>query len=194
MGPHLSWEARAMGHPVSTVLLLTAILVLEPACGRDTRSPADRQLSARTEAAFGISLPCSLRWCGSYLDGGSVGGVLVDAKGDSLQWAWYSGARTMPPMPESIRHDRMRSEAWVDSIMNSVPLLAYVGAKHFRATGARPLAVGSARESLFIHLLWNAIGADSVFKDSVQSHEKRPRAANVARMLQRQRAGEPVFP
>jgi hypothetical protein len=156
--------------------------------GCDSRSLAERQLSVRTEAVFGISVPCSLGWCESYLDGGSVGGVLIDAKGDSLQWAWDGAGRSAPGSWEAFHRDRVGFEAWVDSALNSAPRLAHIGGKHFRAPGVQALEVGSTRESLFVQLLWVAVGADSVFRDTVWSSHKRPRAARVARILEKQRA------
>ena len=178
------------------VLGLGVFLVFVTACERDPRSIARRQLSARLESTFGISLPCSLRWCDSYLDGGSVGGLVVDRKGDSLQWAWSPlvpgpglGRRSREA---SIPRDRLN--AWADSILLATPHPVYVGATYYRAAGAKPLPIAGPAESLFIQLLWQAVGADSVFRDGSLSRRKRPLAASVARCLQRQRAGEMVMP
>lgn len=169
---------------------LVAILLLTTTCTRDPRSVADRQLAIRVKTTFGISLPCSLAWCARYLDGGSVGGVFVGAERDTLKWSWDGAMREMPDVPGSIRHDPNRLNAWADSVVEAVPRLAYFGASHFRAPGARPLTVGSSSESLFIQLLWSAIGADSVFIPPPGKRDKNPMAASVARALQRQRAGE----
>jgi len=102
--------------------------------------------------------------------------------------------RRMPEPPSSVRHDRDRLNAWADSVVQFTPRLAYIGATHYRAHGAMPLAVGSSSESLFIQLLWVAIGSDSVFIPPPGKHDKRPMAASVARLLQRQRAGLPLMP
>ena len=47
--------------------------------------------------------------------------------------------------------------------------------------------------ALLIQLLWYVVGADSEFIDAEMAHHKRPRAASVARALQRQRAGLPAL-
>ena len=81
-------HAHGPGVTLGVALCFGVILAFLPACERDTFSTAERELSARLESTFGISLPCSLSWCDSYMDGGTVGGLLIDAKGDSLKWAW----------------------------------------------------------------------------------------------------------
>jgi hypothetical protein len=73
------------------------------------------------------------------------------------------------------------------------PRLAYVGAAYFRDSTARPLAVGSQEESLFIDLIWASIGADTVFDHPFRKPQPGPQAANVARILERQRAGIPLL-
>jgi hypothetical protein len=176
------------------VVGLGVLLAFVTACERGPRSIAERHLATRIKSTFGISLPCSLRWCDSYLDGGSVGGVVVDRKGDSLQWA---SSPLMPGLGSRSRAAgiaRDRLNAWVDSILLATPFPVYVGVTYYRAAGAKPLPIGGSAESLFIQLLWQAVGADSVFKDASRSHRKRPLAASVARCLQRQRAGEMIMP
>ena len=177
------------------VLVIGALVTLLSACGRPL-SPDEGRLSARLQATFGISLPCSLGWCQSYLDGGTVGGLIVDEKGDSLKWAF--GRRRRPiEIPESIKHDRFRVDAFLDSIHKNPPTFAYVGADHWTRPGGRPLPVGSAAESLFIKVLWYVAGADTVVPGRVYAHRDRSgqrfRASNVARALQRQRAGLPTL-
>jgi len=176
-----------------TELFLLLVLALLPACERDELSTADRRLSVRLESTFGISLPCSLGWCQPYLDGGTVGGLIVAASGDSLKWAW---GRRSPEMrtPKSIEHDQTRMDAWVDSLLKSPPTFAYVGVDHWSRPGGRPLPVGSSAESLFIQLLWYVAGVDTVMPSRVYVEPDRSgqrfRASNVARALQRQRAGK----
>ena len=174
------------------------MLLLAPiplGCNRDGRSVAERQFATRVQATLGISLPCSLAWCGPYLDGGSFGGVLVGANGDSLPWAYGHRMIPFPAIPSAIRHDEARVDAWSDSIVQSVPRLSYIGAKHYQEPGARALAVGSSAESLFIQVLWKAADGDTVGtplpgeQPSPGRQAKRLIAANIARALERQRAG-----
>jgi len=180
----------------SLVTFLTLLLASIPlACNYNGRTVAERQFAARVQSTLGISLPCTLAWCSPYLDGGSFGGVLVGAKGDSLPWAYGHGMIPPPATPSSIRHDRARVDAWEDSIVQSAPRLAYVGAKHYRESGAMPLAIGSPAESLFIRVLWKAADGDTVGtplpgeQPSPGRQAKRLIAANIARSLERQRAG-----
>jgi hypothetical protein len=178
---------------VSGLLLVVAIgalVTFVSACARPL-SLDERRLSARLQASFGISLPCSLSWCDSHLDGGTVGGLIVGAEGDSLKWAF--GRRERPiEIPESIKHDKVRVEAWMDSLHKNPPTFAYVGADHWSRPRGRLLPVGSSAESLFIQL-WYVAGADTVVPGRVyvapDRSGQRFRASNVARALQRQRAG-----
>lgn len=169
-------------------LCLGAILSITAACTRDPREAADRQSTTRINPALRLSMPCSLVWCGSYFDRGSQGGVLVGSAGDTLLWAWAGGIN-VPTPPASVRHDRARFDSWADSMVRANPMPVYIGAKHYREPGATPLAVGSPDESLFIRILWSAIGADSV---PHSYWRPGPPAASIARALQRQRAGEPA--
>lgn len=171
-----------------------ALLVLLNACAQDSRRESHRLFVARVKSTFGITPPYSLIWCDSYLDGGSVGGVLIGGARDTLEWACGPGSRRIPPTPESIRHDSARQDAWVDSVLRSVPSRVYIGVKYYREPAGRPLAVGSPAESLFIQLLWAAVGPDTVFNYSSHKLQPGPLAANIARALQRQRAGLTFLP
>jgi hypothetical protein len=95
-------------------------------------------------------------------------------------------------IPAAIEGDSARIEAWEDSTSRNPPSLAYVGADHFLKPGARPLPVRSKAESLFIQLLWYVAGPDTVLTRD-QTSPKRFLASNVARALERQRAGLPPF-
>lgn len=152
------------------------------------QSDADRQLSTRLKSTFGISLPCSLRWCDSYMDGGSVGGIVVDRRGDSLQWAWSPLVPGLGRRAQEASVPRDRLNAWVDSVLLATPFPVYVGVTYYRNPGGRPLPIEGSAESLFIQLLWHVVGADSELTE--EPDHKRPLAASVARALQRQRAGK----
>ena len=168
------------------VLFLVALTLLS-ACGHTTRNSEDIRLSTRLTSTFGISLPCSLVWCGGYLDGGSTGGLIVDTKADSLKFAWGRRVHSLS-VPKMIMHDSVRVRAWEDSVLKSPPTLAYVGADHILKPEARPLTVGSSSESLFIQLLWYVAGSDTTLVRG-RGTQKRFIASNVARALQRQRLG-----
>lgn len=171
---------------------LVATLLIAAACTRDPRSAVDRRSATPINPALRISMPCSLVWCGSYFDRGSQGGVLVGSAGDTLLWAWAGGIN-LPTPPASVRHDRARFDSWADSMVRANPMPVYIGAKHYREPGAVPLAIGSPDESLFIRILWSAIGADSVPTPTrIAKQRYGPRAAGVARALQKQRAGLPA--
>jgi len=179
-----------MPRTVALCICISAILSIAAACTRDPRTVADRQFATRVKTTFGISLPCSLRSCGSYLDGGSVGGFVVDRRGDSLLWAWSPLVPGLPGLGRLSREasvPRDRLNAWTDSVLLATPFPAYIGVTHYRNAGGKPLPIGGSAESLFIQLLWYVVGADSEFTSGFQ---KKPLAASVARALQRQRAGK----
>jgi hypothetical protein len=190
-------SATHVWHHLAVCLVVAALLLLLAGCAHDSRRSADRLFAARIKSTFELSLPCSLLWCDSYLDGGSVGGVIVDARKDTLMWAWRGLAGMhipAPPVPNSAPNYRPRLLAWKDSLLRSIPCPAFIGAKHYREPGARPLAVGSPQESLFIQLFGSAIGADTVFDYSLHKRQKGPMAAGVLRALRRQRSGLSAIP
>ena len=176
-----------MRRTVAFCICIGVSLSIAAGCSRDPRAVADRQFATRIKSTFGMSVPCSLAWCGGYLDG-STGGVLVGTARHTLLWSWG-----LPPSAASVRRDGTHSNSWVDSVVRATPIPVYIGAAHYRAAGAKPLAVGSSSESLFIQLLWMAVAADSVFIPPPGEHDKRPMAASIARAPQRQRAGLPAL-
>ncbi|HEX3112667.1 MAG TPA: hypothetical protein VHU20_05330, partial [Candidatus Eisenbacteria bacterium] len=78
--------------------------------------------------------------------------------------------------------------AWSDSIAQSIRRRGYVGASQVTDPAARPLAIGSSAESLFIQVLWTAVMRDSVAMKTQGPRGKGLVAASVARMLETQRA------
>jgi hypothetical protein len=178
--------------------ILAIILALLPGCERHSLSIADRQLSKRIKRTFGVSLPCSLSRAGMWMHG-PIGGLVIDAKGESLKWAWGRPGHGVG-VPRRTRGERMRGDwarvkAHLDSALRNPPTLAYVGAEDFRAPDARPLSVGSSAESLLIQLLWYVVGADTIYTAPLEPGvSKRLYAARAARGLERQRAGKTPFP
>ena len=175
-------------------MALGVVVALVASCERPLTA-AERLLSIRLKSTFGISLPCSLGWCGSYMDGGTTGGLIVGRE-DSLKFA-MGRLRRPGKIPKSIRYDSVRVRAWEDSFLRYPPTLAYVGVDHWSDPGGRPLLVGSPEESLLIRLLWYVAGADSVPQGRVDEEPDRSgqrfRASNVARALERQRSGLAPF-
>jgi len=170
---------------VALVVCLAMLIVCAVGCGRSPR--AEDGLASRVKSEFGLSLPCSLAWVETAPDGSSMNGVLVGAHGDSLPWAW-GGAMTWPVPPEAITHDPGAMTVWSDSIAQSIRRRGYVGARQVTDPAARPLAIGSPAESVFIQVLWTAVMRDSV---AMKTHGPRGKglvAASVARMLETQRA------
>jgi hypothetical protein len=95
---------------------------------------------------------------------------------------------TWPVPPEAITHDPGAMTAWSDSIAQSIRRRGYVGASQVTDPAARPLAIGSSAESLFIQVLWTAVMRDSVAMKTQGPRGKGLVAASVARMLETQRA------
>lgn len=127
-------------------LLLLASL-LATACGREPAElrpapPADGELavapadSADVHRAVQESLhlapPLTVAWMGKFDDGGSIGGVLRDANGQRLEFAW-DGARRLP-----------------SAANYNAPRPASLGNRRFGAAGSRPLEVGGAEERALI--------------------------------------------
>lgn len=170
------------------VLGLATLTFGASACARDPHELAQREFASKVKSTFGLALPCSLAWCEAYPGEWSVGGALAGVRGDSLQWAWGPGATQLPLPPESITQDPGAMTAWADSVTKSIRRHAFIGVKHFSDPGAKPLAIGSPEESLFVHVLWAAVMRDSV---SMKTHGPRGKglmAAYVARTLEEQRA------
>lgn len=174
-------ESRSDIAPLPVVLATLLLCVV----GCSPRRVED-VFASRVKAELGLSPPCSLGWAESYPDLGS-GGVLIDARGDSLPWAWGPGATPMPLPPDALTHDPRAMTAWSDSVLQSFRRHAFIGAKHVDDPGATPLAIGSPAESLFIQVLWTAVQRDSVSMKIHGPQGKGLVAASVVRMLEEQR-------
>jgi hypothetical protein len=189
--------------PYARTVCLGALLALGIACARSEQAVTRQRLAVRAKSMFGISFPCSVR-CSGPGGRAPIFGLLIGAHKDTLTWTWdaVEGRDLQPPPPG------MKRTAWVESVLAYPPHLVHVGPH------GTPLPFKSPAESVFIDLLWSAIGSDSVFlppdedkvavlmlrdrgttKDRALEYLYRlhsgPYAASVARMLERQRRGLP---
>jgi len=179
------------------------LIVLQCSCARHEQAVAQRQLAERARSTLGISIPCTV----SCDDNGRglTEGALVGAHKDTLRWSWDGlEGRRQVPKPHDGESDA-RYQARVDSFLAYPPHLVHVN--------GRALPLNSPAESVFIAVLWSAIGKDTVWQplnhDSLVLEGMRyqlgrpttgylsrlnngPRAARVARALQRQQRGMPA--
>lgn len=162
------------------------LLLIALGCERSPR--AEDLLASRVKSEWGLSLPCSLSWAETAIDGSSMRGAIVGARGDSLPWAWGSTANPWPVPPGEITRDPSAMTAWSDSVAQAIRRHAFVGASRIDDPGAHALAIGSSAESLFIQVLWTAVMRDSVAMKTQGPRGKGLVAAAVARMLETQRA------
>ena len=165
---------------------------------------AQRQFAERVKSALGISLPCTVR-CDDN-GRGLTDGALIGANKDTLRWSWDGlEGRQRVPTPR-VGEGKARYHARVDSFLGYPPHPVHVN--------GRVLALNSPAESVFIEALWSAIGKDTIWQplnhDSLVLEGMRyqlgrpttgylsrlnngPRAARVARALQRQQRGMPAL-
>jgi hypothetical protein len=207
MNRHGRGIAGRRGYVLWATLCLGVLLALGISCARDERAVARQQLAARVKSTFGISFPCSVR-CARTLGNRDLG-LLIGAHRDTLTWTWDAiEGRRIPPRPPNM--SGAQYNALAESILGYPAHLVHVGPH------GTPLPLNSPAESVFIEVLWSAIGSDSVFvpedkdkiavlrsrewgttKHLVQDYIYRlnsgPRAASVARALERQRRGLPAF-
>lgn len=122
----------------ATLPLLIACVVLAggtPADdGEKSRARAGKVASVRK--LLGLEYPYSIERLDMYLDGGSYGGVIRDARGNQLLFAW-DGREPIPPHgppPEG-------------------PRLSYLGAAYPARPEAKPLGVGTPREQALVFVL-----------------------------------------
>ena len=136
---------------------LAILLAVLAGCGSkgvpDPDSDHPHGYAQATEAALGVTPPCSLVWCDDMLHEG-VAGVLVGSERDTLRFVLPSplianGPTTkLPQRPSSTEIDALR--AYADSIRLGVLLPVRIGSLDGRKGDGRPLAIGSPEESLLI--------------------------------------------
>jgi len=165
---------------------------------------AQRQLDDRAKSTLGISIPCIVR-CDDN-GRGLTEGALIGAHKDTLRWTW-DGIEGRLGIPKARSGEgAVAYQARVDSFLAYPPHLVHVR--------GRALPLNSPAESVFIEVLWSAIGKDTVWQtashDSLVLEGMRyqlgrpttgylsrlnngPRAARVARALQRQQRGMPAL-
>lgn len=104
----------------------------------------------RATPVLGVTPPCSLAWC---LDNGHAGvaGLIVGSNSDTLRFVVPSPltgvlSTKFPPGPKGER-------AWLSSLEQGYFLPVRVGSVDGRKGDGRPLAIGSAEESLLIAMI-----------------------------------------
>ena len=155
--------------------VLAIVLMLASAC----ISCAGSGPSSVRRSALGITPPCSLRSCGMYKDGGSIGGVLVGNRGEVLKFLlprklWIGGRS----------RDRAGYRAW-----EAAPRPVYIGSDRPGDPVAKPLEVGSRVERAFIDMLREAAARDTSTADP-----RRPAARlalSVVHVLETNKPGLP---
>ena len=119
-------------------------------CHRDDHEVS--AISLRIERRLGLKLPCEIHSAQEYDDGGSIGGTILDATGQQLQFWWDGGMRLRP---EDVSH--LGDRFGTTDPVTSGPRLVYLGAHHREDRQARALLVGSAEESAFVDVLRLAV-------------------------------------
>lgn len=145
---------------------IACILCAAVAMGSARLEPAEVDVR---DPVLGIAPPYRLSWCGSQWDGGSIGGMLVGADGDSVGFCWDGRIRGY------------QREA--PSRLGAPPQLLRLHATYPADPSAVPLPAGSAAESTLVAALQLAIDGvltraeqDSfyrVYRDPARSREER---------------------
>lgn len=165
-------------------VLLVAMLILSSCAGRSQKSeaPVDR----RIREVLGISMPCSLKRVEMHPDGGSLGGLLAGAEGESLLFAHDWRVRPMPAPPDHLETGGPGFHAWAESVAQARPRLVTIGTDYPARPGAKPLLVGSEAESLFL------VAVRSALTDETLPALSLSRAAGMLAFLEHQRNPSPT--
>src|SRR5262249_56816159 len=176
-------------------LITVTLIIFQCSCARRQQTMAQRQLAERAKSTLGISIPCTVR-CDDN-GRGLTEGALIGAHKDTLLWSWDDSDGRQQIPRRRVGEEGPRYQARVDSFLGYPPKLVHVN--------GRALPLNSPAESVFIEILWSAIGKDTVWKpsdhDSVVLEGMRyelgrpttgylsrlnngPRAARAARALQ----------
>jgi hypothetical protein len=133
---------------VSAISAASFGLVL--ACGGEPRQGPDglSMEVQRIETLLELQWPYEILRIGSYLDGGSIGGALGDARSRQLLFSWDGGMRFRS---EDVA--RMGTRHGRSAPVDSGPRLAYLGTDYPNKTGSRPVLVNSPEESALVDVL-----------------------------------------
>ena len=125
----------------------------------------------RIEKHLGLRAPYRIVQLGMYVDGGSIGGTIADARGKQVLFAWDGRERV-----GLLNGDR--------PYLDSDPRLAYIGALYPGKGGSRPLAVGSPEESALVDVLRLAVitGQDSLPPSWIDSAKRVATFLSVQRL------------
>jgi hypothetical protein len=189
--------------------IVLVLIFLQCSCAQDPRVVERRHFAARVKSLLGISFPCTVQ-CPDN-GGGVVDGIFIGTSRDTMFWSWDPGTRLRTPQRLPGEDDR-RYEARVDSFQKyHLPYLVHVGGE--------ALPLNSPAESVFIQVLRFTAGVDTVrhemgpnqdslalnrmhmdlgrpdnhYLERYELLNSRPRAAALARMLQRQQRGLTAF-
>ena len=138
---------------LASLARLTSMAVLVSlGCGNGTSTVESVQYdpAAADSLLARLSRPCELVYCSMFLDGGSIGGTLVGASGDSLEFC----------------HDRRMRELRQDHPLRHLPREVFIGAGYVTDSGSIALAPASPQESTLVVLLQEAI--DSILPPAEQ--------------------------
>jgi hypothetical protein len=128
---------------ITGAIFLVILSVLVIGLRWDSRSKSEI-VDLDLEEKLWISAPCKVEKIGSYLDGGSIGGILKDAQGRKVGFFWDGAMRNDSPENPYRNH----------------PRLAYLGSDHPVREGANPIPLGSKGESEFIHILSDWVSSE----------------------------------
>jgi hypothetical protein len=147
----------------------------------------DPVLAARAQSLLGVSLPCTLITAVTYLDGGVAGGSLGGAKGEVLKFA-FGSTLNPPAAPMDTSFYPATGELVVDTLSTTKQYQAFVGADYPTKTGATPLGMGTAAESVFIDVLRAAVVRERKGSTDPHRNSGAATAASIVTILERQRS------
>lgn len=169
------------------LLLSAAVTACSAPPNRTAVQPEDVQAAVEL---LRLTRPCSLASAHVVLDGGSISGRLVDAKGKSLDFCLDRRCDRVsssdPPLARTWDRYVLRKA----QVLEADPYLVYLGAPYLTDAAAHPLAVGSPQESLFVQLLADAIyrhvpraTLDSLYDACFDGDRRRPDFGTVVASL-----------
>lgn len=132
-------SAKQSGLEFAPLLFVFAFVVLTGGTRAELgeTSQVRKTQLASVRKLFGLEYPYSIVRLGMYADGGSLGGLIRDARGTELLFAWDGREPGYSP----------------DTIPEEKPHLCYVGADYPARPGARSLGVGTPEERALVFVL-----------------------------------------